>query len=291
MRRHWRGPVLAVLQTLALATAVGSEAAAAASDPGAASAGQVRTVILELFTSQGCSSCLPADRLLATLAGRRRVGSQAVEVVPLAFHVDYWDGIGWPDPFASAEWSARQRAYAAHFGDRRIYTPQLVAAGRRHCVGSNTAEVASLIAWAAQQKPRVRLSVETVSGDGKGFDLAVEAQVLAGLEERPKLMAAVFDGGHITAVSRGENAHHTLRNERVVRRLETLRSLDTAAGVQRAAWRVDLDPAWHRATLGVAVFAQATGTGAIVGAAWHALGANAAHAPSAASEPPNREWP
>src|SRR5688572_26576905 len=87
-------------------------------------------VLVELVTSEGCSSCPPADELLNELSARD-------DVIPLAFHVDYWDHLGWPDPFASRRWTERQQAYAKAFRSRSLYTPQAVIAGRAECVGSD----------------------------------------------------------------------------------------------------------------------------------------------------------
>ncbi len=103
----------------------GEDAAAGPTvQPAAASSGPA--VLVELFTSQGCSSCPPADRLLGALPGE----VDGVQVLPLAFHVDYWDDLGWRDPFSSAEWTARQNRYAHALGAGRIYTPQLVVHGQ-----------------------------------------------------------------------------------------------------------------------------------------------------------------
>src|SRR4051812_18762634 len=89
---------------------------------GAASATE-GPIVLELFTSQGCSSCPPAERILDKLSSR---GLDGASLAPLAFHVDYWDDLGWPDPFASPAWSERQRQYAGALGEGRVYTPELV---------------------------------------------------------------------------------------------------------------------------------------------------------------------
>src|SRR5688572_23312928 len=100
-------------------------------------------IVVELYTSQGCSSCPPADRLLTKLAARRD-GS----VAPLSFHVDYWDDLGWADPYASPAWTERQRQYARVLGDRQIYTPQIVIGGRIGLVGSRGDQVIQAIASA-----------------------------------------------------------------------------------------------------------------------------------------------
>src|SRR5690242_20522355 len=100
-------------------------------------------LVIELFTSQGCSSCPPAEALLNKLAKDGAVGKRPL--APLAFHVDYWDDLGWPDPYASKAWTDRQRAYAdAH--DDRIYTPQMIVAGRSGFVGSQSTRAAKAIA-------------------------------------------------------------------------------------------------------------------------------------------------
>src|SRR6185295_3017498 len=89
-------------------------------------------LVIELFTSQGCSSCPPADRLLSELAHEGELAGR--KLAPLSFHVDYWDSLGWPDPYASTTWTARQQAYAHALGDR-IYTPELVIGGAAGVVG------------------------------------------------------------------------------------------------------------------------------------------------------------
>ncbi|MEX0860590.1 MAG: DUF1223 domain-containing protein, partial [Cucumibacter sp.] len=117
-------------------------------------------VVLELFTSQGCSSCPPADALLEELGGRD-------EVVALGYHVDYWDYIGWADTFGSPAYSDLQRDYARSFGERRIYTPQLVVNGEMHVVGSRRDEV-----MAALDTYRLVLPVK-LSQDGEFLSIEI----------------------------------------------------------------------------------------------------------------------
>src|SRR5579885_1801861 len=113
-------------------------AAAAVSDEPVPTTVVDQPVVLELFTSQGCSSCQPADALLGKLAKRR-------DVLPLAFHVDYWDYIGWKDPFASPEATARQQRYKEALGNRFLYTPEMVIDGRADATGSDRASVSKLL--------------------------------------------------------------------------------------------------------------------------------------------------
>ena len=114
-------------------------------------------VVVELFTSQGCSSCPPADTFLAELARRP-------DVVALAFHVDYWDYLGWQDSFASPAFSKRQRAYAKAFGERMVYTPQMVVAGRVGLVGSHVEAIEAAIAEARDRPAAARVRIEA-AGD------------------------------------------------------------------------------------------------------------------------------
>src|SRR5690606_32640834 len=132
-------------------------AACAAALAGAASASaQVQGPVVELYTSQGCSSCPPADAFLAELAERD-------DLIALSFHVDYWDYIGWKDTFASPANTARQRGYADALRSRRVYTPQMVIDGAAHEIGSNRAGV---LAELARARARPRLSVELAREGG-----------------------------------------------------------------------------------------------------------------------------
>jgi hypothetical protein len=166
-----------------------------------------RPVVVELFTSQGCSSCPPADELLATLADRP-------EVLALAFHVDYWNRLGWTDPFSSAWATARQSAYATLMGSSQVYTPQAVVDGGRDVVGSDRAAMESAIA-AARSDPSVPVAL-TAS------DEALQVAVDPTAPTDAVLWLVGFDDRHETPVRRGENAGRTLVNRNVVRSLTRL---------------------------------------------------------------------
>jgi hypothetical protein len=242
---------------------------------GSASGGQGQKkpggpVILELFTSQGCSSCPPADRLLSKLEQNPRL---AGKVIPLSFHVDYWNYIGWTDPFSSPRWSERQRAYGRAFRSNRIYTPQLVVNGQSECVGSNEAEVMRRIDRALATEPagRVTLSVAPAGADGQlRLQVGAEvARVVAGAGESANLdlWVAIYETGLSTPVGSGENASRTLQNDYVVRRLEKAFTLPAAAGSRRSKTvTLGLDKRWKRRNLGVAAFLQDPATMAIQGA-------------------------
>lgn len=161
--------------------------------------------VVELFTSQGCSSCPPADALLGELAKRG-------DILPLAFHIDYWDRLGWKDPFSLAEATTRQRAYARTLGKSNVYTPQMLINGARDVVGSNRIAVTNAIASAVPAIVPVALTA------GKG-DLAI--RIGSGMGEG-KLWLVTFDPRHETQVRAGENAGRKLVNVNIVRSLETL---------------------------------------------------------------------
>ncbi len=224
-------------------------------------------IIAELFTSQGCSSCPPADDVLADLDTRAKDG---VAVVPLAFHVDYWDDIGWPDPFASEVWSARQLQYARAAGGNRIYTPQLVVNGHAETVGSDRRAVRRLLAEARATLPAVRLTLQ-VEARADTLDVALNAEVANAIEnagDALELMVAVVDGGHVTQVERGENRRRTLRNEHVVRSLDRVARLDVTPGSrEQARHSIPIDPSWRLDHLQVVLFVQDPKTRVIHGAA------------------------
>jgi hypothetical protein len=223
-------------------------------------------VLVELFTSQGCSSCPPADKLLSAL---RSDPQMAGRVIPLAFHVDYWNRIGWEDPFSSAEWTGRQQRYARALGNgSRVYTPQLVVNGREDCVGSNQGDVRSRVGTALQGPALGRVSLAAAPA-GEAVTVRVEAAVAgAGLERDLDVLVALYENGLVTEVGSGENARRTLRNDYVVRRLRKAFVLSPAAGSRQAGEvTLPLDRAWKRANLGVVAFLQDPATLAVHGAA------------------------
>lgn len=194
-------------------------------------------VVIELFTSQGCSSCPPADRILGKLAKAGSLGS--TPVAALTFHVDYWDDLGWPDPFASPAWSERQRQYAHALREDRVYTPELVVGGAAGMVGSNLIAITRAIG----QAPRpALLPAKAVWTAGQ---LEVTTQAPPGAD----VLVAVWEGSTTTRVPRGENAGEQLSSAHVVRRLERV-----AVAGHTGTLRVPLDPSWHE--VGAIVFAQ-----------------------------------
>jgi hypothetical protein len=194
-------------------------------------------LVLELFTSQGCSSCPRADDLLARLARAGSLGDRPL--APLSFHVDYWNDLGWADPYSSPAWTERQHQYARVLGDDRVYTPELVVGGAAGMVGSNLAAVTDAIQRAA--RPTLLAATARWTADA--------VTVTATAPGDAEVWVAIWEDGTRTHVARGENAGETLVSERVVRRLER-----AAAPGQNASLAIRLDPSWH--TSGAAAFAQ-----------------------------------
>lgn len=257
-------PLLAVIFALTLLSHPGD------ADPPPSDRPAGGPVVLELFTSQGCSSCPPADRLLTRLA---RDPKLAGKVIPLSFHVDYWDYIGWQDPFASPRWSERQRQYGRTFRSNRIYTPQLVVNGRTECVGSQENVVRQQIASALATPPAGRVTLETAAGADDRLRIRTGAEMQAAAGGSLDLWIAVWETGLDTPVGAGENASRTLHNDYVVRRLEKALTLPGKAGARDSREIVlGLDKRWKRENLGVAAFLQDPMTRAIHGAASRRLG-------------------
>jgi hypothetical protein len=250
-----------------LALAVRSDAAP--SPPAAAPANG--PVVLELFTSQGCSSCPPADQLLSKLGSDPKLAGR---VIPLAFHVDYWDYIGWHDPFDAPRWSQRQQAYARAFHSNRIYTPQVVVDGHSECVGSEEGEVLRRVhdALAAPPPGRVTVALDPLTPDGH-LRVRVGAMMAKTVAQGDlDLWVAVWETGLVTPVGAGENASHTLRNDFVVRRLEKALAMPGTAGAEHTGEIVlGIDKRWKTSALGVAAFLQDPATLQIYGAASQAV--------------------
>ena len=173
-------------------------------------------VVVELFTSQGCSSCPPADRLLAELATDTTIGP----VIPLAFHVDYWNYLGWEDPYSSEIWSDRQADYAGAFGASSLYTPQIVVQGKEQAIGSSKGEVLAAI-HTISKSPRQEIQAHVVNLDT--HEVLVRAESGNDLEfdsNAVDYVLILFQKGERTKVVRGENAGQSLENKFIVRKME-----------------------------------------------------------------------
>jgi len=249
---------LAAALALAIVALVGT-AAGAESAP--ASQAATHPVVVELFTSQGCSTCPPADALLSAL-GERDAG----RVIPLAFHVDSWNHDGWTDPFSSAEWTRRHGFYARKLGAQGAYTPQAVVDGAAELLGSDPAAMSAAIA-AAALRPAATLRLELRVSDPGRVEAEVEGELPEGLRDaKLELLFAVVETGLVTPVKRGENGGRTLRNDHVVRSMEKARLEPGADGRFRTAASLKLAASWAPKNLAVVAFVQEPRTLAIRGA-------------------------
>ncbi len=213
---------------------------------GVACSGQSRPAVLELFTSEGCSSCPPAEAFLGELAKRPNV-------LALAFHVDYWDGLGWRDRFALAASTERQRLYAKHMGTFAAYTPQLVVDGHQDFVGSDRISVGRTLAQARSAGVVVTLAVHlgTVS-------VTLERQ--AGIPLSDVLLVA-YQKRAVSRIGHGENAGRELEEFNIVRALTPLGQW--AGGPRQFEALVSTIPA---DATDIAVLVQPVGEGPIIGA-------------------------
>lgn len=203
-------------------------------------------VVVELFTSQGCSSCPPADALLAEIADRD-------DVIALALHVDYWDYIGWKDGFADPAFTARQKRYAHAAGSGTIYTPQMVVGGRDHIAGFKPMKLADLL-----ERHRARPSPVSLDLSQKDGTLRIEADA-RGHTGRCVVRVAFYDDRETVDIRAGENAGRRFEYRNIVRRIVDLGEWNG----QEDFTREIAVPRGVRA----AVFVQAVGMGPILAAA------------------------
>jgi hypothetical protein len=225
-------------------------------------------VVLELFTSEGCSSCPPADALLAKLEQQQPV--PGAEVVALEEHVDYWDHQGWIDPFSSVQWTQRQQAYASGFADRSVYTPELVVDGRSGFVGSHEGAAYRAIVSAATQ-PRTDVSVSLLKSEKRDHEnLRVQVGKLQGAQDGDiaEVWLAITETALHSSVTGGENAGRDLHHAGVARWLHKAGVTDrNAAPSFTGESDLKLDSTWKRTNLRVIAFVQEKRSRHILGAA------------------------
>jgi len=226
-------------------------------------------VLLELFTSEGCSSCPPADRLLETLDRTQPVGG--AELIVLSEHVDYWDGLGWKDPFSSPQYSARQYGYASKFHLGTVYTPQLVVDGRVQLVGGDVREaIAAIENERREQKIAVVVSHAVRNGNQVTAQIelpAPQAQINSGTAV---LYVALAENKTQTQVARGENAGKALAHVGVVRTLTQVGAIPLESPLTKEV-TLPAQPEVGTNGLRVVAFLQDPSSGHILGAAWQKL--------------------
>lgn len=210
---------------------------------GGAAGAEPMPVVVELFTSQGCSSCPPADRLLGELAGRPGV-------IALAYHIDYWDRLGWKDPFSLPAATARQNVYTRALNLQSLYTPQMVIGGKTDVVGFDRPAV-----LAALEGQREGLAIRLSRADGK-----LQIKLAAG--RAAEITVVAYSGETETRVARGENAGRVLKEHAIVRAVYPMGRWDGTA----KTISLDLGPVPDSATT-AAVLVQTAGQGPMLGAA------------------------
>jgi hypothetical protein len=213
-----------------------------------------KPVLVELFTSEGCSSCPPADRVLARLLEEQPV--PGVEVIALGFHVDYWDRLGWRDPFSSSRYTDRQQAYARVLGVSSIYTPQAVIDGTREFIGSDWNAARRLLTDAKSAiKTRVTLTAQADATDNRRVTIRIDVGRPEGSTVHGDVLLALVEDGLSTDVRRGENANRRLSHAAVVRSLERTGTISAQTGFS-ATRTVVLDPSWNRTAVKAVAFVQ-----------------------------------
>lgn len=212
-------------------------------------------VVVELFTSEGCSSCPPADTLLAELSAKQPVSG--VEIIVLGEHVDYWNYIGWTDRFSSAQWTKRQQAYVQRMKLDSAYTPQVVIDGKVQLVGGDRRAAITAIADSAQQPKPVEIGLRVAGGK---LNVTIKSQEAV----EGDVALALTENNLTTEVRAGENGGRTLRHTAVTRMLLPLGFM--RGNSFSAVKEMRMAPDWNRKELRAVVFVQQKGQGPILGA-------------------------
>jgi hypothetical protein len=216
-----------------------------------------KTVVVELFTAEGCSSCPPADDLLARL--RQVKPDDGLEIIPLGLHVDYWNSQGWIDKFSSAAYTERQQTYAQKFKIEGPYTPQMVVDGATEFVGNDAAHARQAIIEAARRPSQAEVQIASVAGDRLQVRIKAEESVSG------EVMLAMTEDNLSSKVRAGENDGKELHHAAVVRELRSLGRLRN--GGFEADLHLKIQKGWKRQDLRVVVFVQEPRNGKMEGAA------------------------
>lgn len=225
-------------------------------------------VVVELFTSEGCSSCPPADALLARLAEGKFAGS--VHVVALEEHVDYWDDLGWRDPFSSHDFTVRQNGYAGVLGNGNPYTPQMVVDGTKEFTGGRAQQaVQTITEESARAQIPVTLSQGTESKSStENFSVQIGKLVPSAKGGAAEVWLAITETGLHSSVTRGENAGHELQHAAIVRSMRKIGEAKPDRDISFAGdAAVKLRGDWKRENLKAVAFVQERKSLRILGAA------------------------
>ena len=220
-----------------------------------AKSGAATVPLLELYTSEGCSSCPPADKWLSDLKPDTK------KIIPLAFHVDYWDYIGWKDNFSKAEYSDRQRKIVAFTGTGFVYTPQFVLSGR-DLKGADTSRLNQTVSASQKIASRANLSLDAITQTNGEITLKATAQAVNSADiNHADIFIAIYENKLVSQVNAGENNGHELKHDYVVRDLLGAYQLSNK---NEFAKSFTLKPEWKGRQAGAVIFVQDSKNGEIL---------------------------
>jgi len=211
--------------------------------------------VVELFTSEGCSSCPPADELIAQI--QKEENDRSVYI--LAYHVDYWDRLGWKDGFSSATFTGRQRQYANWLRLSSVYTPQIVVNGKKEFVGSDAKTLRTTVENDLKATASAQLSLNSLRQDKHGLEWSWQA---GGTKKAVSLVVALVQRSAVTNVKAGENGGKTLSHVQIVRGMEVIDTDGKGSGTGRMDWPVGVKPG----DMEVIAFLQDKSSGEIIAA-------------------------
>jgi len=256
---RWLSISIALLECLSFACTMQAQTASAN--------GERKPVVVELFTSEGCSSCPPADVLLQKLQAQQPVAG--AEIIPLEEHVDYWNHDGWVDPFSSPEWTERQQKYVS-LEKKDAFSPEIVVDGRTQLEGSSPHRAVVEIEKATHNpKAEVAIKVATPEENGSArFNVSVGKLDENTRGDSAEVWLAVTEDGLHSSVSRGENSGHVLQHVATLRSLHKIGVANSGAAVSFTGDpEVKFDSRWSAENLHVTVFVQKKKSREILGAA------------------------
>lgn len=260
----------ALLVLFAIPTLTSPRASISSPDAGV----QRKPVLVELFTSEGCSSCPPADNLLANLEKNQPVAG--AEVIALSEHVDYWNRLGWIDPFSAPEFSTRQSRYAEIFRKDGIYTPQMIVDGQIEFVGSDVFKAREAIIKAAQTgKASVQIMRAGTPGANGGTSpvrLSIRIERIPLPHRGLEALLAITESNLQSQVARGENAGRKLSHTSVVRKIRPIGVIASGTSGFSAEPQMFIERKWKRQDLQAVVFMQERETGRVLGVGVVGLG-------------------
>lgn len=229
---------------------------------------KTKNVLVELFTSEGCSSCPPADKVLEELSNEQPIAN--TEIIVLSEHVDYWNRLGWQDPYSLNEFSLRQSNYAEVFDNSSVYTPQMVINGQYELIGSDKQKALRLINNSVEQSLyEIKLSYKENTKNSLELDIDISKLPLTSNKTISKtnntsdindvndVMVAITEDKLQSNVIRGENAGHKLHHIGVVRKLSLLSEITSnTTSPYKSKIEISLSSKWQRSNLKVVVFVQ-----------------------------------